>query len=270
MAEAFLIFLSAGIMLAAVISDPEQVTLLWLRLCGIIALAVGGLSMYFLLTRNAADSTTPVFFQRMQIGLTIATLALILGQLAFVQVAWRRTQRVLAGAAFVVGVLAGAGMLHDMMVTRGTYLNYPPKALGITLQMLAGVGIAGMCGLALMDMLLGHAYLTASKMTIAPFRRLNLALATIMVLRAISAIALALALQAWRRPEMMWNLYGLYIGTRWFVGLIVPAVFVYMAHDCITRRSTQSATGILYVAGVLIFIGEIVALYLMHETGLPF
>ena len=69
---------------------------------------------------------------------------------------------------------------------------------------------------------------------------------------------------------MLGGIYGLYIGTRWLVGLLVPAIFVYMAHDCIKRRATQSATGILYVAGVLIFIGEIIALYLLRQTGLPF
>ena len=73
----------------------------------------------------------------------------------------------------------------------------------------------------------------------------------------------------WRIPKL-WPVYGLLIGTRWLVGLLVPAVFVYMAHDCIRRRSTQSATGILYVAGVLIFIGELIALNLARETGLPF
>ena len=52
--------------------------------------------------------------------------------------------------------------------------------------------------------------------------------------------------------------------------LVVPAIFIYMASDCIKRRSTQSATGILYVAGVLVFIGEMIALYLVRVTGLPF
>jgi hypothetical protein len=42
-----------------------------------------------------------------------------------------------------------------------------------------------------------------------------------------------------------------------------------MAHDCIRRRSTQSATGILYVAGVLVIIGEIIGLYLIGQTGMP-
>ena len=50
----------------------------------------------------------------------------------------------------------------------------------------------------------------------------------------------------------------------------MPGVFTYMAHDCVRRRSTQAATGILYVTGVLVFIGEIIALYLVRETGLPF
>ena len=70
--------------------------------------------------------------------------------------------------------------------------------------------------------------------------------------------------------RQIWLRDGLFILTRWLVGLMVPAAFVHMAHDCIKRRSTQSATGILYVAGVLIFIGEIVALYLVRTNGLPF
>jgi uncharacterized membrane protein YgdD (TMEM256/DUF423 family) len=116
-----------------------------------------------------------------------------------------------------------------------------------------------------MDMLLGHAYLTASKMTIAPFRRLNLFVAAMLILRALLAGAATVAM-----PRDVWMRDGLFILTRWLVGLLVPAVFVYMAHDCIKRRSTQSATGILYVAGVLIFVGEIIALYLVRSTGLPF
>ena len=68
---------------------------------------------------------------------------------------------------------------------------------------------------------------------------------------------------------MLWGAHGLIIATRWFVGLLVPLIFIYMAHDCIRRRATQSATGILYVCGVLVFIGEICGLNLLRETGLP-
>lgn len=269
MPETFLILLSAGILLAAAIASPAQVTLRWLRLAGILALSMAGLSIYFLLTRDESSNAS-AFFHRLQMGQVLATVVLTLGQLAFVQMAWVRTQRAFASAACIVGILAGTALLHDMMLVRGSAMNFPPKMLAIALQGASCAGIAAMCGLALMDMLLGHAYLTASKMTMRPFVRLNRTLALALALRIALGVGVVLMLQRARPIDMLWGVYGLYIGTRWFVGLLVPGVFIYMADDCIRRRATQSATGILYVAGVLIFIGEIVALYLVRETGLPF
>ena len=269
MPETFLILLAGGVMLAAAVSDPNLVTLNWLRLAGIIALSVGALAVFFHLQRGA-DEALPLFYRRMQTGLLAATLAAVMGQLAFVQTAWRRTQRGLAAAAFLLAVLAGANVLHGLMTPAGVAGRFPPKALSVGLQTASCAGVAAMAGLALMDMLLGHAYLTASRMTIEPFRRLNLALGAVVALRIVMSVGGVLWLQRWRPVEMLWGVYGLYMLTRWLVGLGVAGVFVYMAHDCIRRRSTQSATGILYVAGVLVFIGEIVALYLVRETGLPF
>jgi hypothetical protein len=269
MPETFLILLAGGVMLAAALSDPRQVTLNWLRLAGIIALSVGGLAAFFWFQRESVADLPP-FYRRVQAGLLAATLAAVLGQLAFVQVAWRRTQRGLAAAGFVLAVLAGTNLVHGLMAAAGVALRFPPKPLSIGIQAASCAGVAAMTGLALMDMLLGHAYLTASRMTIEPFRRLNLALAAVTALRLLMAVGGVLLLDRWRPVEMLWGVYGLYVLTRWAAGLGVPAVFVYMAHDCIRRRSTQSATGILYVTGVLVFIGEIVALYLLGETGLPF
>jgi len=254
MPETFLILLAGGVMLAAALSDPKQVTLHWLRLAGIIALCVGALGVFFHVQRDAGE-TLSLFYRRVQTGLMAATLVAVLGQLAFVQVAWRRTQRLFAAAAFVLAVMAGANVLHGLMSPAGVAVRFPPKAFSVALQTWSCAGVAAMGGLALMDMLLGHAYLTAAKMTIAPFRRLNLALAVALALRAVVGIGGVLWLNRVRPIEMLWGIYGLYILTRWLVGLGVAAVFVYMAHDCIRRRSTQSATGILYVAGLLTFIG---------------
>ena len=47
----------------------------------------------------------------------------------------------------------------------------------------------------------------------------------------------------------------------------MPAVFVYMIHDCVKRRANQSATGILYVATVLVVLGEGMAMALLGSTG---
>ncbi len=268
MPETFLILLSAGVMCAAAISNPREVTLQWLRLAGIIALAMAGLSLFFLLWRDGLAG--PDIFRRTQIGLWSVTLASIAGQLAFVQVAWRKTQRGLALLAFIAAVLTASGILHELMIVRGSAAQFPPKLFGMILQTLTCAGAAAMTGLVLMDMLLGHAYLTASRMTMTPFRRLNITLGIVMILRIAMATALTMSLHTWKPVYMLWGVHGLLIVTRWMVGLLIPAVFIWMAHDCIRRRSTQSATGILYVTGVLVFIGEIIALHLMRETGLPF
>jgi hypothetical protein len=233
MPQAFLILLAGGIMLAVAITDPEQVELRWLRLAGILALCFAALGMYF------AFATTDGLANR-HVLLAIA----ILGQLGFSQANYRLTQRLFAVAAVALTIVA------------------------VTISPLAAVAIAATSGLCLMDMLLGHAYLTAAKMTMAPFRRLNFALAGALVASAVLSV-IAMLLQQRHPIELFWQRYLLFISTRWFIGLIVPTVFVYMAHDCIRRRATQSATGILYVAGVLIFIGEILALHLARETGLP-
>ena len=264
-AETFLILLAGGIMLAAAVSDPRQVTLNWLRLCGIIALAIAGISLFFYFRRDAHPADLSPMLRRVQMSLLVMTPIVILAQLALVQVAYRRSQRALAAGAFMVAVLAGVNLLHELMIPTGTAGRFSPKLLAMTLQTLAACGVAAMSGLVLMDMLLGHAYLTASKMTIASFRRLNFVLACVLIAR----IALAAFATAMMSREI-WMRDGLFILTRWLVGLLVPVVFIYMAHDCIKRRSTQSATGILYVAAVTIFIGEIVALYLVRSSGLPF
>jgi hypothetical protein len=245
MTESFLILLAGGVMYAAAIEDPKQVTLLWLRLAGIIALAMAGLGMFFLLRRGEAFSVKQL--------LCWLAIAAILAQLAFVQIDKRTAQRLAAIVAAALAIAAGGTIL-----SRG--------ATGY----LSAFGIASMSGLALMDMLLGHAYLTASQMTMTPFRRLNLALAGHLIFRAIVSIAVAMVMAKLHPIYLLWGKYGLFILTRWLVGLAVTAVFIYMAHDCIKRRSTQSATGILYVAGVLIFIGEIISLQLVSETGICF
>ena len=267
MPETFLILLAGGVMLAAALSNPRLVTVHWLRLCGILALAFAGLAVFFVLRRQtSADGSA--LYRRIQIGMLAGTVLAILAQLAFVQTLVFRVQRAFAALAFLLAVLVGAGLIHEM-VPRASSASSFAKPQAVALQTIACAGVAALPGLALMDMLLGHAYLTAARMTVAPFRRLNLALAGALALRIVVGIA-AIVLQSRHPTELFWPRFGLLVGTRWLFGLVVPAVFVYMAHDCIKRRSTQSATGILYVAGVLIFIGELVALHLTRETGLPF
>ncbi|HEV8605706.1 MAG TPA: hypothetical protein VGQ99_10085 [Tepidisphaeraceae bacterium] len=247
MTETFLVLLAAGVMLAAVISDPKEVTINWLRLAGIVALALAALSVYFFSRRGEARQGQWVLYCILFFS--------ILGQIGGIHLPVAAIGRPFALAATVGGVILGARLAVA-------------DARGVAL--VSSGGIAAMSGIALMDMLLGHAYLTASRMTMRPFVRLHLALAAATALRAVCAIAIAMLMLHWRPIELFWDRFGLFVITRWLVGLAVPGIFIYMAYDCIRRRATQSATGILYVAGILIFIGEIISLYLLRETRLPF
>lgn len=250
MPETFLILLAGGVMLAIAVPSPKEVTLHWLRLGGIIALTMLGLSVFLWSRRDGGSGSW-------QAGLYVTSAVAILLQLAFTQVNKRALQRVFAIAAFVATVA-----LADRL------LPTPAKIPG--LSYLEFGSLAAACGLVLMDMLLGHAYLTASKMTITPFKQINRGLAVSLAIRAVLSLGIATWLQARDPIYLFWGKFGLYVLTRWLVGLLVAGVFVYMAHDCIKRRSTQSATGILYVAGLMVFLGEIIALYLVSQTGLPF
>ena len=86
-------------MLAAAVSRPSQVTLQWLRLCGILSLVMAGVALFFYFTREVHPAELSPTLRRVQVGLLIATIVLILAQLAFVQVAFRATQRFIAGVA---------------------------------------------------------------------------------------------------------------------------------------------------------------------------
>ena len=55
---------------------------------------------------------------------------------------------------------------------------------------------------------------------------------------------------------------GMFFWSRVFFGLLGPAAFAYMVHETARIRSTQSATGILYIAVIFVVIGEFLARFL--------
>src|SRR4051812_39601322 len=101
--ETFLILLAGGILLAAAVSGPRSVTLAWLRLAGILAMCMASLSAFFLVRRGGPREAG-------QMAAVGGTVAAILGQLAFVQVARRGAQRAFAAAGFAVAVAAAVAL----------------------------------------------------------------------------------------------------------------------------------------------------------------
>jgi hypothetical protein len=117
-------------------------------------------------------------------------------------------------------------------------------------------------------MLLGHWYLVAPKLPIAYLKTLTIALIITILIRSI--ILGSALLQSGEQLEVIrfFDRYGMFFWQRVILGLILTLVLSVMTYFCVRIRSTQSATGILYVVLVFCLIGEIIAHYLSVKTGL--
>ena len=114
-------------------------------------------------------------------------------------------------------------------------------------------------------MLLGHWHLTATSMSLAPLTRLNQLLGAAALTRgALAAIALlTLPEHDFTRVEPIW------LFLRWSAGCFAPIVMALLVWRILRFRNTQSATGVLFAAVILIFIGETTAAHLTHGLGWP-
>jgi hypothetical protein len=65
----------------------------------------------------------------------------------------------------------------------------------------------------------------------------------------------------WEDETVLW------LPVRWGLGFIGPLVLGWMARSAAKIRSTQSATGILYVVVIFCFLGELTSLLLTANTG---
>ncbi len=116
-------------------------------------------------------------------------------------------------------------------------------------------------------MLMGHNYLVAPSMSLVPLMRLLAALAVAVLLRAVGD---GVALGAWARSHSFDTLQNeelLWLPVRWLAGIVGPLVTCWMAWQAARIRSTQSATGILYVAVIFCFLGELTSL-LLRPSGI--
>jgi hypothetical protein len=126
---------------------------------------------------------------------------------------------------------------------------------------------AALLGSALTAMLLGHFYLIAPGMSLKPLMRMLAALSLAVLLRLTVAAA---GLWSWTAEHSLTNLNDvtiLWLPLRWGVGFVAPLVLAWMAWQAARLRSTQSATGILYVAVIFCFLGELSGQLLWNTTG---
>jgi hypothetical protein len=152
----------------------------------------------------------------------------------------------LTSAALVAGLLWGEAVLR-------------PEGEPLAAAWVGGLTSAALLGAALSAMLMGHSYLIAPSMSLTPLRRLLLALGLALLLRmAADGYGLWRWTNAHDWRNLSYNTEGvLWLVVRWAVGLVLPVVLGWMAWESARIRSTQSATGILYVVVIFCFLGEL-------------
>lgn len=124
---------------------------------------------------------------------------------------------------------------------------------------------SGVClGSTLTAMLLGHYYLTAPAMSIDPLKRLVRLMAASLLIRTVLA-GLTLALLR-TGPAGPGEIGPLFLAMRWGMGIGGVGLATSLAWRTVQIRSTQSATGILYIAMTLLLFGELSSLVLARES----
>jgi hypothetical protein len=122
-------------------------------------------------------------------------------------------------------------------------------------------------GLTVASMLLGHWYLNSPGMELEPLRRLliliAIAVAAQMVVCSLGLFGPELGSE---QGTLSWILF---VVLRWSFGLVGVMGLVWMAWQTLKIPNTQSATGILYVAVIGVFVGELTGLLLSAESAFP-
>ena len=166
-------------------------------------------------------------------------------------------------------LLAGALLAGAVAVAVGARHGETALILATDLSSILLLGSAASA------MILGHWYLVVLDLPIGALRRLTLLLIGSLALRAlVVGVALAGPVHAGYQGARLvaaglWSPDGVFVWMRLLFGIAGPLSLIWFIWKTVEIRSTQSATGILYVQLFLVLAGELLAKYLRVAAGLP-
>lgn len=255
----FAIRLLCGIGLMWSLMPRREVTTGFFRIQMLVALGLSVLAA--LMTGHlawATDARAPVLSPQASRLLCLAVAAA-----AFIgSVVWTLGRR--RGGDICVFVIAA---LSTALLLLSTPLPEQVVSLRGVLAPISVLSSAALLGSAVTGMLLGHWYLTAPTMSIAPLSRLTLYFAVAAGVRLLVA-ALGLA-PAWAEITGGTAWIGMVLVLRWAAGIVGPLVAAGMVWRILKYRNTQSATGVLFAGVILCFLGEMSAALLYREIAVP-
>jgi hypothetical protein len=206
-----------------------------------------------------------------------ALAALVLAEAAIL-VYWATVGRMLAairpyllGLACVAGVVALVTQAVAASSTTG-----PAGPMTQALTVASFLSSAAFLGGACTAMILGHWYLVIPSMQVSHLQSMvKLHIASMVVRFAVVIAAVVVAIATWQPglgPSFrgyITSIDGIFFWQRMLFGLLGPALLAYLTWETAKIRSTQSATGILYVDFFTVVVGEVLAKYLLLSTRVP-
>jgi len=241
----FLMRLAFGLALAMLLTSPVKVTAGFFRNHLYVVLGLAFLAFL-------------VVFGSVTGGVALgAALLSYVGSVCYLYQSIRSGRVVLGlvSLSTLVGVLLGTPQLVDSV-------SLSPLALVLWLSDGPTSGL--LLGVTLGAMLLGHWYLNTPSMQMAPLRRLLALMVAALFLRML-VCGIGLGATCMEGPiPAPW-----FVVLRWVTGLASPLVMAWMVERTLRIPNTQSATGILYVAAVTVFTGELMSQLLSVTTTYP-
>lgn len=178
------------------------------------------------------------------------------------------------------------------LLTQSVLIGWGGSTIRQTLTALSFLTSAVFLGGASSSMILGHWYLVIPSLNISHLQSIvkvhivSIALRTVVVLAVVlMAIGAWPALSGVEGPALsaveghpasaidfrryIFSIAGIFFWQRVLFGLFGPAVLAALTWETAKIRSTQSATGILYVDFFTVIVGELLAKYLLLETNVP-
>jgi protein NrfD len=151
-----------------------------------------------------------------------------------------------------------------------------PSALSTVLVIASFMSSAALLGGACGAMILGHWYLVIPSLDVAHLQSVTrLHIVSTMVRVVVVTAVVFLAITTWQPglgpsfARYAMSTSGIFLWQRVLFGLAGPVVLSYLVWETAKIRSTQSATGILYVDFFTVVVGEVLAKYVLLATAVP-
>jgi protein NrfD len=191
---------------------------------------------------------------------------------------WATVGRMLASirrALVAVAIAGGALAIVLQALVLAASRAWPLQLLTVASFLSSAALLGGACT----AMVLGHWYLIIPSMQITLLQSIVKVHIVSMLVRIVVvgaavflAVATSMSGQGGLGPSFaryITSVGGIFFWQRVLFGLAGPAVLSYLTWETAKIRSTQSATGILYVDFFTVVVGEVLAKYLLLATRVP-